>query len=126
VASGIFPRWEENSRLLESTPKCGAVDDFSGTVFPDFAAGWQGCCRPLCWSPDGNYVYGIRGREIVKVGLASPNQPASVVNLSGDVINYADASVSPDGRDVVVSTSEAKSDVWVMENFDPSVVRTTK
>jgi hypothetical protein len=42
-----------------------------------------------------------------------------VVTLSGDVVNYADASMSPDGRDIVVPLSEAKSDVWIMENFDP-------
>jgi Tol biopolymer transport system component len=80
---------------------------------------------PMGWSQDGKYVYGTHGREIVKVGIASPNQPVSVVTLPGDVVELS-GGMSPDGRDIVVPVSEAKSDVWVMENFDPAVIRTTK
>jgi len=78
------------------------------------------------WSPDGKYVYATQGREIVKVGIANPNQPVSVVTLPGDVVAYLSGGMSPDGRDIVVPLSEAKSDVWIMENFDPAFSRTTK
>ena len=81
---------------------------------------------PMGWSPDGKYVYATQGREIVKVGIANPNQPVSVVTLPGDVVAYLSGGMSPDGRDIVVPLSEAKSDVWIMENFDPAVIRTTK
>jgi serine/threonine protein kinase/Tol biopolymer transport system component len=87
-----------------------------------------GDVQPFGWSPDGKYVYAIRGREIIKVGLASPNQFASVVTLFADVSNVespgSDVNLSPDGREIVVNIGEAKSDVWLMENFDPTVGRT--
>jgi serine/threonine protein kinase/Tol biopolymer transport system component len=87
-----------------------------------------GDVQPFGWSPDGKYVYAIRGREIIKVGLASPNQVASVVTLFADVSNVespgSDVNLSPDGREIVVNIGEAKSDVWLMENFDPTVGRT--
>jgi Tol biopolymer transport system component len=81
---------------------------------------------PMGWSPDGKYVYATMRREIVKVGIASPKQPVSVATLPGDVVEFLSGGISPDGRDIVVPLSEAKSDVWIMENFDPAVIRTTK
>ena len=67
-----------------------------------------------------NRAQGESAREIVKVQVASPNQVTSVATLPGDVVDYDNASVSPDGKEIVVSVSEEKSDVWLMENFDPS------
>jgi hypothetical protein len=78
------------------------------------------------WSPDEKYVYAIRGetglpgREIIRVQVAAPNEVTSVASLPGHVVNFDGASVSPDGHEIVVSVSEEKSDVWLMENFDPS------
>ena len=60
------------------------------------------------------------GREIVKVQVASPNEVTTVVSLPGDVVEHDYASVSPDGKEIVVDISEEKSDVWLMEHFDPS------
>ena len=81
---------------------------------------------PLGWSPDGKYVYATKGREIIKIGIADPNHSVSLATLPGDVVYYSSGSISPDRRDVVVPLDEAKSDVWIMENFDPAVIRTTK
>ena len=85
----------------------------------------SGVIFPVGWSPDGKYVFASRGqgesaREIVKVQVASPNQVTPVASLPGDVVDNDYASVSPDGKQLVVSVSEEKSDVWLMENFDPS------
>jgi hypothetical protein len=30
-----------------------------------------------------------------------------------------EGTVSPDGRKIIVSVAEEKSDVWLMKNFDP-------
>jgi serine/threonine protein kinase len=87
----------------------------------------SGPIQPSGWSPDGKYVYAIRGREpgreIIRVQVATPNEVTSVTTLPGDVadIDQDAASVSPDGKEIVVSVSEYKSDVWLMENFDPTV-----
>jgi hypothetical protein len=34
--------------------------------------------------------------------------------------DIASASVSPDGKKFVYSVSETKSDVWIVDNFDPA------
>jgi serine/threonine protein kinase len=78
---------------------------------------------PVGWSPDGKYVYATSGRKILKVGLASPNHPVPVATLPGDVVEDLSGGMSPDGREIVVPLDEAKSDVWIMENFDPAAVR---
>ena len=78
---------------------------------------------PFGWSPDGKYVYAVRmeaDREIIRVQVAPPNRVASVATLPGDVVDDDGASVSPDGKAIFASVDEGKSDVWLMENFDPS------
>jgi Tol biopolymer transport system component len=78
---------------------------------------------PFGWSPDGKYVYAVRmeaDREIIRVQVAPPNRVASVATLPGDVVDDDGASVSPDGKAIFATVSEEKSDVWLIENFDPS------
>jgi eukaryotic-like serine/threonine-protein kinase len=85
----------------------------------------SGVVQPLGWSPDGKYVYAFGGgepaREIIRVQVANPSEVTSVATLPGDVVDYDGASVSPDGKQILASVSEEKSDVWLMENFDPSI-----
>jgi serine/threonine protein kinase/Tol biopolymer transport system component len=73
---------------------------------------------PLGWSPDGNFVYAgrIAGTEIVRIALANPKLPKTLFAIPGGL---SSGSVSPDGRKIVVSATEEKSDVWLMNNFDP-------
>ena len=81
---------------------------------------------PVGWSPDGKYVYAIRadslgaGREVIKVQVAAPNEITAVGTLPGEVVEGDGASVSPDGKQIVVSISDERSDVWLMENLDPA------
>src|SRR5215472_13145277 len=75
---------------------------------------------PFGWSPDEKYVYATRGREIIRVQTTVPNEIMSVAALSGNVAWGGEAdSVNPNGREAIVSVGEEKSDVWLMENFDP-------
>jgi serine/threonine protein kinase/Tol biopolymer transport system component len=86
----------------------------------------NGPIHPIGWSPEGKYVYAIRavatepGREIIRVQFALPNEVTSVATLPGRVAGYDSAGVNPDGKEIVVSVGEENSDVWLMENFDPS------
>jgi serine/threonine protein kinase/WD40 repeat protein len=86
----------------------------------------SGNIYPVGWSPDRKYIYAIRwesaqrAREIIRVQVASPNEVTSVATLPGDIAEDDSASVSPDGHEIFASVSEGKSDVWLMENFDPS------
>jgi Tol biopolymer transport system component len=77
----------------------------------------KGDIRPVSWSPDGNTVYAFRSftGEIVAIPVAGGN-PRNVLTLPGRI---TDATVSLDGRKIVGSVAEEKSDVWLMENFDP-------
>lgn len=78
---------------------------------------------PLGWSPDGNFIYTFahpNGREILQIGLGDSKKPRSVITMPGD-INAG--TVSPDGRKIIVSVGEEKSDVWLMKDFDPQTVR---
>jgi len=80
---------------------------------------------PCGWSPDGKYVYALReSREVIKVQVAAPNEVTSVATLPGAIVGDDYASVSPDGKEISVSIGEEKSDVWLMENFDPSARQT--
>jgi hypothetical protein len=86
----------------------------------------SGVKLPIGWSPGGKYVCAIpwesalAAREIISVQVAAPNEVISVASLPGEIANFDGASVSPDGHEIVVSVCEEKSDVWLMENFDPS------
>lgn len=85
----------------------------------------SGWIRPVGWSPDEKYVYAIRGaesgREIIRVQVAAPNEVTSLATLPGDAGQVFGASLSRDGQEIVVSVGEDKSDVWLMQNFDPLV-----
>jgi len=58
----------------------------------------------------------ITKREIIKIQASAPYAPVLVASLTGTVpFDYA--TVSPSGREIVVSIAEEKSDVWLLENF---------
>jgi Tol biopolymer transport system component len=78
---------------------------------------------PFGWSSDGNFIYGFvdpDGREILQKRLDDSKKPRSVIILPGILHG---GTVSPDGRKIIVSVGEEKSDVWLMKNFDPQTVR---
>ena len=43
--------------------------------------------------------------------------PKTIAELPGQ---FSEVALSPDGKTLVYDAVEAKSDVWVMENFDSS------
>jgi len=78
---------------------------------------------PFGWSSDGNSIYGfvdLHGREILQKRLDDSKKPRSVITLPGTLYS---GTVSPDGRKIIVSVGEEKSDVWLMKDFDPQIVR---
>jgi hypothetical protein len=79
---------------------------------------------PAGWSPDEGSIYAFHyppGHSLlsIPVGHAGRAAPHSMLTAPGD-IGYEGASVSQDGKTFVFSASETKSDVWVVENFDPA------
>ena len=78
---------------------------------------------PFGWSSDGNFIYAYAessGREILQVALDDSKKPRSVITMPGDI---KAGTVSPDGRKIIVSVGEEKSDVWLMKDFDPQTAR---
>jgi Tol biopolymer transport system component len=73
---------------------------------------------PVGWSPDGRlvYAYSSPSNSILSIPADGGN-PATALTLPGDI---AEAFVSPDGRRFISIVAEKKSDVWLVENFDPS------
>jgi serine/threonine protein kinase len=77
-----------------------------------------GDIAPLGWSPDGKYVYAARqDGEIIKVQPTAPYEISSVATLPGSIVDHDSATVSPDGRQIIVSVAAEASDVWLMENL---------
>jgi TolB protein len=80
-----------------------------------------GSYNSLGWSPDGNLVYAANGGpEIYQIGLSGSKQTRTVTTMPGNVSTGA---VSSDGRKIIVSVVEMKSDVWLMKDFDPQLAR---
>jgi len=78
-----------------------------------------GSIYPFGWSQDGKYVYAARrsSSQIIRVRSAAPNEISSVAALPGGIVHYDSASVSPDGRQIIVSVAAQASDVWLIENL---------
>ena len=76
----------------------------------------------LGWSPDGSSLYAGKfgGHEVVQIELNNSKETKTPIVVHG-LLNGG--SVSPDGRKIIVSVAEERSDVWVMENFDPQADR---
>jgi eukaryotic-like serine/threonine-protein kinase len=77
---------------------------------------------PAGWSPDGGLIYAYdeyAGDKMlsIPVGPAGRGAPHTVFTMPE---NITDASVSADGKKLVFSVAETKSDVWVVDNFDPA------
>jgi serine/threonine protein kinase/WD40 repeat protein len=111
------PNAKEVAVLWNRQPEGGlwiiSLEPYSATLV------LAGSIYPFGWSPDGKYVYaGVRERsEIIRVRSVPSNEISSVAALPGNIVHYDSASVSPDGRQIIVSVAAEASDVWLMENL---------
>jgi Tol biopolymer transport system component len=76
---------------------------------------------PAGWSPDGSSIYAhdYAGNRMLSIpvdpaGRGTPHTVFAIPERIGA------ASVSADGKKFVYSATETKSDVWVVDNFDPA------
>jgi Tol biopolymer transport system component len=83
-----------------------------------------GLAAPAGWSPDGKWIYAYLGNRMLSVavhsrGAAVPHTVFSAPEGIGDSDSgIAEASVSPEGKTFVFSTTGRKSDVWVVDDWD--------
>jgi Tol biopolymer transport system component/DNA-binding winged helix-turn-helix (wHTH) protein len=89
---------------------------------------------PIAWSADARFVYAIEGKNLNLRGLEPPHgetlTEAKIVRIRVDgnevktvslpFEEIGGVSMTPDGRRFVVAVYTSRSDVWVVDNFDPS------
>ena len=89
---------------------------------------------PIAWSADARFVYAIEGKSLNLRGLTPPQgetlTEAKIVRIRVDskevkkvslpFEEIGGVSMTPDGRRFVVAVYSSRSDVWVVDNFDPS------
>jgi dipeptidyl aminopeptidase/acylaminoacyl peptidase len=79
---------------------------------------------PVGWSPDAEWIYAHQTSSptIVKVSTRSREvRPVSTFPV-GRLEEFHACSVAPDGTALVCSLTEATTDAWLIENFDPQAV----
>jgi hypothetical protein len=109
-----------------------AVPPSMGAWVKDLASGsvWKiadGVVNPLAWTPDGEWVWGMRFDHL-KGGLstvfkmpARGGEAVPWVDLPFEGIDIDRVSMTPDGRTFIYSKTERHADAWIIENFDPDV-----
>ena len=74
---------------------------------------------PAGWSPDGGSIYALHipaSNDVLSIPAAG-GMPHTIITTPEDIVS---ASVSADGKKSVYSVAETKSDVWIVDNFDPA------
>ena len=76
---------------------------------------------PVAWSADGKSIFAFdrEKNEIVTVPATAGIATSHVKLTDGQMVG--DITITPDGRRVVYTVEERRSDIWIVENFDPSV-----
>jgi Tol biopolymer transport system component len=105
-------------------------------VFKTSPAGTVGdSVKPVGWSADSRSIYLLEGKVL---NLRGPTAPGGETTTDARILRVAvtgggaeavmalpfeeigGVSVTPDGRRVVCAVYSSRSDVWVVDNFDPS------
>jgi serine/threonine protein kinase len=80
-------------------------------------------CSPLGWSPDGSSIYAAcLDKKVVSIPAGSAGRGAPHTLFTAPE-NMGPSSVSADGKKIVFLVAETKSDVWIVDNFDPAYIR---
>ncbi|HEY3215101.1 MAG TPA: protein kinase [Candidatus Eisenbacteria bacterium] len=78
---------------------------------------------PIGWSPDGEWIYAINetgSSRLVRISLVG-RRIEEVARLPFEISFLVGIDLSPDAKRIACVVPETKSDVWLVENFDPAV-----
>jgi Tol biopolymer transport system component/DNA-binding winged helix-turn-helix (wHTH) protein len=96
----------------------------------------QADALPLAWSRDGRRLFLVSGERAayrgvtVKLGETTRNTRVSSVPVAGGpvttvaVLPFAEVgglTITPDGKHIVCAVYTSRSDVWIVDQFDPEV-----
>jgi Tol biopolymer transport system component len=90
---------------------------------------------PIGWSSDGRFIYAVDGKRAAYRGVTAPfeetltgvrilklpvngGRPDTIMTVPFEEVGSI--TVFPDGLKFVCAVYSSRSDVWVVENFDPS------
>ena len=74
--------------------------------------------RPLQWSEDNQWIYGVQSDKFIKYNITT-GEIKDISTLSND--SYELFHATPDGRNIIAVIYESQYDLWLIENFDPTV-----
>ena len=80
----------------------------------------EGDFAPLGWSADGREVYAIRTRRLVALPVAGGDPRVLGTVPVPDGYTLGGTTISPDGRRLVYTIVESRSDIWIIDDFDPT------
>ena len=95
---------------------CLSLEDSTETIL------YKGEYLPLLWSADGKWIYMhsyLKPKKILKIRSDGGEAiPVATLQVPGDVTYTA---ITPDQKQVICTVTEKKSDLWLIEDFDPEV-----
>jgi Tol biopolymer transport system component len=98
-----------------------------GKVQKNLGGEWDEGHNPIGWSSDGNWLYVLDAfsdpKSINRVDAQTgefENVIETTFNLMGPFWRRG-VSMTPDGKNFIVTVYENYSDVWVVKNFDPDI-----
>jgi len=79
---------------------------------------------PVGWSPDSEWIYAHKTSSPTIVKVSAKSGEVLVVSTFpiGRLEEFHACSVTPDGTALICSLTEATTDAWLIENFDPQAV----
>lgn len=86
----------------------------------------DGAAAPIGWSADGTWVYAARSEpfgehgiveeaEVIRIPVGGGEAETVVQLPAGDLVQWSDADISPDGSRVVATIMQRSNDLWVSE-----------
>ena len=87
----------------------------------------EGHYRPIVWSSNGKWIYYYDDTKPTEIQIipavgGESKKYTTIPNRNENEIAFRlGLAMSPDGKKIVWTVQERKSDIWLMENFDPEV-----
>ena len=78
---------------------------------------YGGFCNPFGWSQDGSSIYASSGDKMLAIP-AGGGAPHTILTAPAEIL--VGGSTSADGKKLAYTVMDTKSDVWIVDNFDPA------
>ena len=78
--------------------------------------------RAVAWSNDDRYVFSEdpAKKRIVRIAVSAPHSIIPVIELPGPLAEEQGATLSSDGKTMIMSIEEVSSDIWLIKTAEPA------